>query len=609
MLSPSDFNNAVPQFTNGNYASNPINPQYIAEPDATNYNRGAEPLQTLPAQWWNWFLNKFTSRFNKVNIYVNNIFNELSQLLSVVSETPSGTEAEPTEGQLKDMFETKYPDYLKTTTALSSTYVPQTTKVNGQALSGNVTVTCVACAGANGSGTAFGTSATVNTGTGIGCIPTVGTALGTTDGQFLATDASGNLKPSGYSASSFRSSTWTPTLVTCADKGKNGNSYSGFGSNAFNSTAFTTCKGTVIKIKVGTAECSPDTNGVISLPAYPSTPTCVACAGKVKRNAYTNACLFTVALTNGCGTADGTDLYASCKCLLTFCSTTGVLTAACFCGTASCAFCNGSGIAFGSAATCASTAFRASTWIPDKVIACSIGATTSAANDVCLVACCNTKRCTNCYVNAVSEATLCASNGYFYIKSMHINYTGTTSYTTSYDAHLSAIPASGKCVQRNMYFHVSCTNSSCTETGYAPYICGCNGYYYGNVCGSTSCLGGHPASDYVTKTCGKFGGASWMRIECLWFVSVGNTRTYECDVYKAICCATNGFWGGNTCACGWRGVIGRYVSASRANDIVLMRRCSGTVLEFSNPGSTEKPEISCSGTAVFCACTAFSGSN
>lgn len=112
MLSPSDFNSAVPQFTNGDYASNPINPQYIAEPDAENYNRGAEPLQTLPAQWWNWFLNKFTGRFNKVNIYVKNIFNELTQLLSLVSVTPSGTEGSPTIGQLKDMFENKYPNYL-----------------------------------------------------------------------------------------------------------------------------------------------------------------------------------------------------------------------------------------------------------------------------------------------------------------------------------------------------------------------------------------------------------------------------------------------------------------------------------------------------------------
>lgn len=112
MLSPSDFNNAVPQFINGDYASNPINPQYIAEPDAVDYNRGAEPLQTLPAQWWNWFLNKFTARFNKVNIYVKNIFNELTQLLSLVNITPDGTESTPTIGQLKTAFETEYPKYL-----------------------------------------------------------------------------------------------------------------------------------------------------------------------------------------------------------------------------------------------------------------------------------------------------------------------------------------------------------------------------------------------------------------------------------------------------------------------------------------------------------------
>ena len=74
MLSPSDYNNAVPQFTNGVYASNPINPQYVEEPGAVDYNRGTEPLQTLPAQWWNWFGRGFTSRFNKLNIYVKNLF-------------------------------------------------------------------------------------------------------------------------------------------------------------------------------------------------------------------------------------------------------------------------------------------------------------------------------------------------------------------------------------------------------------------------------------------------------------------------------------------------------------------------------------------------------
>lgn len=314
MLSPSDFNNAVPQFTNGTYASNPLNPQYIAEPSSTDYNRGTEPLQTLPAQWWNWFINKFTGRFNKVNIYVKNLFNELAQLLSLVDMSPDGTEGTPTVGQLKCMFQCEYPAYVKNTEGL----VTNTTTVNGHALSSDVTVTR--------DDLGLGTSATVNTGTAAGCIPTVGTALGTTDGQFLATDASGNLKPSGYSASCFRASSWTPSCVSCAGQsycvmdycsnaiplyvGYAGagltcaqvnnlaafstsyvsgktiikdvskatvQSWLGLGSNAYNSTAFTTCTGTVTQVKVGTTAYNPS-SGVISLPAYPSTPTCVTCA-------------------------------------------------------------------------------------------------------------------------------------------------------------------------------------------------------------------------------------------------------------------------------------------------------------------------------------------
>ena len=113
MFSPSDYNDAVPQFTNGNYANTPQNPLYVEEPDADNYNRGAEPLQTLPAQWWNWLCNKITAKLNNLNIYVKNIFNELAALLSLVNVTPDATEENVTTEQLKDMFATKYPQYIQ----------------------------------------------------------------------------------------------------------------------------------------------------------------------------------------------------------------------------------------------------------------------------------------------------------------------------------------------------------------------------------------------------------------------------------------------------------------------------------------------------------------
>ena len=112
MFSPSDYNDAVPQFSNGNYANEPLNPIYVEEPDDVNYKRGAEPLQTLPVQWWNWLWNKTTAKLNNLNIYVKNIFNELAGLLSLVKVTPDATEEKVTTEQLKDMFATKYPQYL-----------------------------------------------------------------------------------------------------------------------------------------------------------------------------------------------------------------------------------------------------------------------------------------------------------------------------------------------------------------------------------------------------------------------------------------------------------------------------------------------------------------
>ena len=112
MFSPSDYNDAVPQFSNGNYANEPLNPLYVEEPDSVNYKRGAEPLQTLPVQWWNWLWNKITAKLNNLNIYVKNIFNELAGLLSLVNVTPDATKEEVTTEQLKDMFATKYPQYL-----------------------------------------------------------------------------------------------------------------------------------------------------------------------------------------------------------------------------------------------------------------------------------------------------------------------------------------------------------------------------------------------------------------------------------------------------------------------------------------------------------------
>ena len=458
MLSPSDFNNAVPQFTNGNYASNPINPQYIAEPDAVSYNRGTEPLQTLPAQWWNWFLNKFTGRFNKVNIYVKNIFNELAQVLSIFEMTPDGTEQTPTTSQLKTVFECCYPQYVKTTANLASA----STTVNGHPLSSDVTVTR--------SDLGLGTSATVNTGTAAGCIPTVGTALGTTNNNILVTDASGNLKPSGITvgtaascdATAFRPSTWTPTVVCCA---KCNGSGVAFGSAA-------TCDATAFR-------------------ASTWTPTCVACACYIYHDSFTGNADRNVMIANEAGAGIYGCIGTSQKCPLTFNPATGEVKAKTFTGTlAGCACCAGQSycvmdycsnttplyVGYASTGlTCAQVTHLAAfstnyvsgkTVIKDAskdVIKSWLGLGTAAA---CAATCFRASNWTPTYVNCAKD--------------------------------LYKRPDTNEVLTCCICFLTGCANGSSSGLKYiTTYINGSNGYYYGNICGNV--CGTASSANYASR--------------------------------------------------------------------------------------------------------------
>ena len=123
-------------------------------------------------------------------------------------------------------------------------------------LCGNAT--SATCASKNGSGVAFGTAATLNKKAGVsavtyveysganGCCLLAGDFLAYWNGAY---NSSGNSNLRYYcggafgtaaacAATAFRASDWTPTVVECANKGKNGSSYSAFGSNAFNSNSY-----------------------------------------------------------------------------------------------------------------------------------------------------------------------------------------------------------------------------------------------------------------------------------------------------------------------------------------------------------------------------------
>ena len=94
MYSTQGFQNKLPVIGNGNsYARDPIQPDYISQIPTDNYNHGTVPLETLPAQWWNWLNNQYTSRINNASNNTDgvftNLFNELNNVLLDKGITPN----------------------------------------------------------------------------------------------------------------------------------------------------------------------------------------------------------------------------------------------------------------------------------------------------------------------------------------------------------------------------------------------------------------------------------------------------------------------------------------------------------------------------------------
>lgn len=92
------------------YAGQPVVPEYVAPPNNSNQETGVAPLDTLPAQWWNWALNLSTQKFNCLRSYVDDILKELNNLAALLEVTVDPSDSE----QLKQIFNTNYPEFLKT---------------------------------------------------------------------------------------------------------------------------------------------------------------------------------------------------------------------------------------------------------------------------------------------------------------------------------------------------------------------------------------------------------------------------------------------------------------------------------------------------------------
>ena len=65
--------------------------QYIDGPTTEQQAAGTVPLDTLPADWWNWLWKEITTRINQASNGMESVYQELLSILSAASITPSDT--------------------------------------------------------------------------------------------------------------------------------------------------------------------------------------------------------------------------------------------------------------------------------------------------------------------------------------------------------------------------------------------------------------------------------------------------------------------------------------------------------------------------------------
>ena len=65
------------------------NSQYIQGPSPTQQAQGTIPLDTLPADWWNWLWKSITERINQASEGMESIYDEVMSVLTAASIEPS----------------------------------------------------------------------------------------------------------------------------------------------------------------------------------------------------------------------------------------------------------------------------------------------------------------------------------------------------------------------------------------------------------------------------------------------------------------------------------------------------------------------------------------
>lgn len=62
---------------------------YLTPIPSANIERGVAPLDSLPADWWNWLWNNITLNEARIVQFINSVFSEINSVLSAAGVTPS----------------------------------------------------------------------------------------------------------------------------------------------------------------------------------------------------------------------------------------------------------------------------------------------------------------------------------------------------------------------------------------------------------------------------------------------------------------------------------------------------------------------------------------
>ena len=113
---------------------------YLTPIPSANIERGVAPLDSLPADWWNWLWNNITLNEARIVQFINSVFSEINSVLSAAGVTPSTASTT----DLRDAIQ-------KLATTVATAAVPGS--VLSSTLSGKLRVIADGTASINGLGT------------------------------------------------------------------------------------------------------------------------------------------------------------------------------------------------------------------------------------------------------------------------------------------------------------------------------------------------------------------------------------------------------------------------------------------------------------------------